>query len=281
MESESNVKEYMNLSYYTVLTNIVDSLYDYIYDISVGHTVYWQKDALEIAKLNKKWLEPEESVLNSLFNYVPASSKLIFSNFSIRENIFNYYNNLSLSEFCLAWKNYIKLIRYIEKCYFYNPHFESIKYDIKSDIISSSIALSLEWAPVTVSINIEKSEVFDLGKNANNLLDSFLSAPIDIDNSNDKLSFITIDITRDFGNNIHNNFSFVSNSEPIINDDSDARLLKLIKDQLVVKITDSLFEAIKYVCNIAFHNSGNDEIRIASKFDLEHLINHGLYVFKR
>ena len=179
--------------------------------------------------------------------------------------------NTEWNEWLLFIKEFANFIIFIEKCYFFYNHKDNEIYvevsDINSNLKTIMIYINLDNLDINSSIQFKETKIADLNSNSNNIL-NFLED----EETSDNVEFVTIEIVRNYGRGMRNEFKFTYGLNVPIKDDSDIILIdtyrRLVSNK-IIKVFEST--ALNIMDNI---------FNIKQEYYLEEILNNELYLYK-
>lgn len=196
-----------------------------------------------------------------VFNSIFATSDKKINNENFKTLYCMNYTNPSLSnvEWISKVREFANFIRLVEKCYMYNNSEENQVY---VDVDKKTSTTSLYIIPSNLDIKIRYSfqeTVIDTPNKPSQLM-NFINDEKDEDQ---KITLVQIDILREFGKQMKNEFKFICGSDIPFNDDTDRilfRSIRSITSELIKYCIRDIFNNINMIYNMLHYNITVEEV---------------------
>lgn len=156
---------------------------------------------------------------------------------------------------------FAKYIRFAEKCFMYKNDVSSHVY---SEDIKENTNLYFDFTDYKIKISFEKSHV--------PLLEDPIFSGL-IDDGENNVMFIKIEIVREFGKRMKNEFKFIT--DPKFSDDSD----RILYNTIIAKCTREIEYTNDKILNsiIPIYTGIYDDCLLERSLDWRYVKNYGLY----
>lgn len=161
---------------------------------------------------------------------------------------------------------FAKYIRYAEKCFMYKNDESSIVY---SEDIKENTNIYFNFKDYKIKITFEKSQV--------PALDDSLFC--DIDNENKYILFVKMEIAREFGKKMKNEFKFISKPEQNFSDNADRILYNNIINKCIREIESTNNQILNSI--VPFYTGIIDDYYKDELLDWRIIKDHGLQPISR
>lgn len=153
--------------------------------------------------------------------------------------------------------SFISFIRFAEKCFMFE---NSDKKNIYAEIQKDQEIIYFKFDNQKVKITFENTKIPDLNNNSSKLLGESTT-----------IKFVTIDIVRTFGKEMHNTFKFILKEAINFEDETDDILLQTTMALILDSIRKSFLDIL---------NSIHTQYTNISEINVDELIRKGVWVIK-